>query len=278
MKSIKESDSGIEYVRKMEDILSVESRERILQDFIISPFIQNICTEYDVVPVDIKVSGKYHNYELYCGKYGYKADDVFRIVVETPDLCIAKNWQWNNQDKTRSDYIFTVEIKTVFSNNEYWISPGFSNDQLVFENSIEDIVTFVNGNMLKKDSNGKYSYSGDENFNKNIEKQVGVHIRGINKVIVTDGIRWMFFYKTADDVCHALPPIDLGKRICKKARKYYKYVNVNWDFEDIIIKGKNLGKRLKNYELLKYVIYEFGGKEVSKMNELLEIINKRKED
>lgn len=275
MRSVQKDDLGMEYTRKVDDILSVDSRERMLQEFIICPFIQSICTNKDVVPVDIKVSGKCHNYKLYCGKYGYTKDNILYTVIETPDLCVANDWSWINDNKIRNDYTLTVEIKTVYSDNEYWISPGYINNQIVIENSVEDITEFINSNMLSKNSDGNYFYAQDEKYQKSIQKQIGIHLRGINKVIATDGVRWIFFYKNEDNSCCALPPIDLGKRLCKKARKKYKHVKIDWNFEDIIIKGKCLGTRLKNYELLKYVIYEFCDRKVSNMAELVDIINKR---
>ena len=156
MRSVQKDDLGMEYTRKVDDILSVDSRERMLQEFIICPFIQSICTNKDVVPVDIKVSGKCHNYELYCGKYGYTKDNILYTVIETPDLCVANDWSWINDNKIRNDYTLTVEIKTVYSDNEYWISPGYINNQIVIENSVEDITEFINSNMLSKNSDGNY--------------------------------------------------------------------------------------------------------------------------
>lgn len=276
MRSVQNDDSGMEYTRKVDDIISVDPRERILQEFVICPFIQSIYFDKDVVPVDIKVSGNYHNYELYCGKYGYKKDGILYSAIETPDLCVANDWRWDNSDKISNDYILDIEIKTVYSENEDWISPGYIDNQIVFENNIEEIINFVNNNkMLKKNSDGKYNYDQDDTLDKSIKKQVGIHLRGIDKVIVTDGIRWIFFYKNEENNCCALPPIDLGKRICKKPRIKYYHLKIDWYYEDIIIKGKSLGKRLMNYELLKDVIKEFGERSVSNITELVENVKKR---
>jgi len=274
MKSINLNDSGKEYIKKVDDVYKVESRERILQEFIIGPFIQSLLPDKDVVPVDTKVSGKIHNYELYCGKYGYTKNNKTIITTETPDLCISNDWIWLNDGKSRKDYIATVEIKTVYSNNEYWISPGYINNYICFENEIENVIQFINDNMLKKDCHGDFIYVNDDEIEKSLSKQIGIHLRGIDKVIATDAVRWVFFYKDANG-CRSLPPIDLGKRNCKKSRKYYKHESIEWFTQDVIMKGRKLETLLKNYELLKYVIQEFCNRDISEMNELTNIINRR---
>ena len=233
MKSIYPKDSGQEYIKKINDVLSVDSRERVFQDYIISPFLQFVLNDYDVVPVDIKVSGKIHKYELYCGRYGYiDKDSELHICTETPDLCVANNWKWLNADMKREDYVLTVEIKTPFSDNEYWISPGYMDGKIVFENKTSDIVKFINEKMLKKNESGEYLYDGDSCYPKSIEKQIGIHIRCMEKVIATDGVRWIFLYRK-NDSCYEFATIDLGRRICKKPRKYDKYVKIDWDDQKI---------------------------------------------
>lgn len=52
MRSIQNGDSGVEYAGKVDYILSVDSRERVLQEYVICPFIQSICTDKDVMPTD----------------------------------------------------------------------------------------------------------------------------------------------------------------------------------------------------------------------------------
>ena len=259
--------TGEEYVKRIEDVFRVESRERILQEFIIYPFMESICTDEDVIPVDIKVSGKIHNYMLYCGCQGYIKDGELKIVAVPPDLCIAKDWVWLNGEKNKSDYIATVEIKTVYADNEFWVAPGYMKDKIVFENKIEDMLKFINEAMLRKNSQDEYDFARDEKYVRSLQKQVGIHLRGIGKVIVTDGVRWIFFYKKGNK-CFALPPIDLGKRICQQPRKYYHHVAVEWNFESQDGKEKCLKGELKNFELLKKVIKEFLGRDVNDMDGL----------
>ncbi len=99
MESIENDDDFEAYTKKIENILSADARERLFQDYIIRPFLQSILIAYDVVPTDTKISGKQHDYSLYCGKYGYYFKDEFKQTFETPDLCIAKDWKWLNNSK-----------------------------------------------------------------------------------------------------------------------------------------------------------------------------------
>ena len=68
MKQLSKDDTGLEYTKKIDDLLKADSRERMFQDYIISPFLQRVLADYEIVPVDIKVSGKAHDYGKYCGE------------------------------------------------------------------------------------------------------------------------------------------------------------------------------------------------------------------
>ena len=68
MKQLSKDDTGLEYTKKIDDLLKADSRERMFQDYIISPFLQRVLADYEIV--DIKVSGKAHDYGKYCGEYG----------------------------------------------------------------------------------------------------------------------------------------------------------------------------------------------------------------
>ncbi len=251
MESIENDDDFEAYTKKIENILSADARERLFQDYIIRPFLQSILIAYDVVPTDTKISGKQHDYSLYCGKYGYYFKDEFKQTFETPDLCIAKDWKWLNNSKSKQDYIATVEVKTVYSNNEFWISPGYIGNNIVFGNRVSDIVDFVNDH---------HSIEDDTNPVRDIKKQINIHLRGISKLIITDGVRWVFFYKNHKNICYALPPIDLGKRECKKSKTLYNTVRIKWDGS-------------KQFEILKYIIYEFCSREIEAIPDLENNLN-----
>lgn len=246
MKSIEKDESFLNYSKKVDNILLADARERLFQEYIIRPFLQSILMEYDVVPTDEKVSGKQHDYSFYCGEYGYYTKGKFKKSFETPDLCIAKDWKWLNQNKSKNDYIATVEIKTVYSKNNFWISPGYIDSDVKFENKVSDIVNFVNEHHLPEN---------DPNYGKDIKKQIGIHLRGINRLIVTDGVRWIFLYKNHKNRCSSLPPIDLGKRECKKARTNYHTVRIEWN-------------KPQHFDFLKYVINEFCSRKIEKIPDL----------
>ena len=93
-------------------------RECMVQDFVIAPFLKSILPKCDIIPVDIKVSsgsGK-HNYGKYCGKGPNEK-------YWTPDLCIAQDWRWDNEeDECPTSYIAVVEIKSVGDSSNYIVS------------------------------------------------------------------------------------------------------------------------------------------------------------
>ena len=258
MEQLSRDDSGFEYTKKIDDLLSADRRERICQDYIISPFLQRLLPDYEVVPVDIKISGKVHDYSMYCGEYGKKdKDGKLQRYIETPDLCVAQGWKWINDDG-KTAYLATIEIKPPSVKTKgYWIAPGYeeepkSNTEEKHENKVSEIVDFINTNMLSK-VNGEYRYEKDDDHGKSIKKQIGIHLRGMNKVIATDGIRWLFFHKDEDGICHALEPIDLGKRICHGT----ELVRIDWDLEEIVIKGHKFITGPKNFNKLERTIRQF---------------------
>ena len=42
MKQLSKDDTGLEYTKKIDDLLKADSRERMFQDYIISPFLQRV--------------------------------------------------------------------------------------------------------------------------------------------------------------------------------------------------------------------------------------------
>lgn len=86
-------------------------RERVFQDNVIRPFLQDIFEELDIEPVDIKVNASMHDYLQYCGTYSRKRGETTIEVPGTPDLCITQNWNWYNK-KYEVMYKAVVEIKS----------------------------------------------------------------------------------------------------------------------------------------------------------------------
>ena len=82
-------------------------RERVFQDSVIRPFLQELLPDYDIEPVDVKIRSVVHDYAQYCGTY-LKGE---KFVPATPDLCISDNWNWENREN-HVIYRSVVEIKS----------------------------------------------------------------------------------------------------------------------------------------------------------------------
>ncbi len=82
-------------------------RERVFQDNVIRPFLQELLPDYDIEPVDVKIRSVVHDYAQYCGTY-LKGE---KFVPATPDLCISDNWNWENREN-HVIYRSVVEIKS----------------------------------------------------------------------------------------------------------------------------------------------------------------------
>ena len=160
-----------EYKKRVErQIKTNDIRERVIQDNIIRPFLQSVFPELDIEPVDVKVPSKIHKYEKYCGT---RIDDK-KGILGTPDLCIAEEWYWNNNE-VDVNYRGVVEIKSPFLDNIATFEPDKKN-----KHTLNEISQYLNA-----------------------EKNT--------KVILTDGITWIFYEKESG-LCPANDtPICLGK-------------------------------------------------------------------
>lgn len=162
----KEYKDNYEYICKMNDL-----RECMVQDFVIAPFLKSILPKCDIIPVDIKVSsgsGK-HDYGKYCGKGSNEK-------YWTPDLCIAQDWRWNNEeDGCPTRYIAVVEIKSVGDSSNYIVSNT-------------------------KDRKGKSFRDKTLNYlkdigNSSVKNEIEAHLSKNKPVLFTDGVTWYFFEK-----------------------------------------------------------------------------------
>ena len=162
----KEYKDNYEYICKMNDL-----RECMVQDFVIAPFLKSILPKCDIIPVDIKVSsgsGK-HNYGKYCGKGPNEK-------YWTPDLCIAQDWRWDNEeDECPTSYIAVVEIKSVGDSSNYIVSNT-------------------------KDRKGKSFRDKTLNYlkdigNSSVKNEIEAHLSKNKTVLFTDGVTWYFFEK-----------------------------------------------------------------------------------
>lgn len=123
----------------------IDCREINFQNRIILPMLESICEDNDNNEIDIvDVSTQYKHKESEIHTRQYYANEY------TPDLLIAKKWNYNNLLKTEDDYIAVVEIK----------SPKID--------------------PLSKRNN-------------HTEDEVKSYLLNINKVILTDCFKWVFY-------------------------------------------------------------------------------------
>lgn len=133
-------------------------REICFQENVFRPFLEILFPEYDVVPVDTKISTGIHDYTQYCGTY---VNGAGKEIPTTPDLCIAKQWNWNN-GHNEVDYKCVIEAKSPFLKKLTGFEP--------------------------------------QEWPKEMQDQIQRHLNAKqnHKVILTDGITWVFYDNTTD--------------------------------------------------------------------------------
>lgn len=134
-------------------------REIRFQNEVIAPFIKSIC-DFDIVDSSHKErdSGK-HDYLQYCGTYTDNKTGLKK--PSTPDLTIAKNWNWHNIDNA-VDYRAVVEVKSPY------LAPIYHKNFDMYNSALK--------NELKR------------------------HLTATKneKLILTDCLKWEFYYKIND--------------------------------------------------------------------------------
>ncbi|MBQ3226207.1 MAG: hypothetical protein IJB48_04035 [Clostridia bacterium] len=172
-----------------EDILSMgDLRERIIQEFLIRPFIASV-VNYDVIPTDIKVSNRnnIHNYEKYSGKSSTSGEKTV-----TPDLCIAKKWEWANGEKDTRDYKATIEVK---SPKKSVLSCYDTARNKMYNNIMNFEKNFGNSFLQKMRKIDIKIKDENSTVTKTLYSEMLSHLQVMNHVILTDGIGWHFFEK-----------------------------------------------------------------------------------
>ena len=205
-------------------IKTLDSRERAYQDNVIRPFLQSVFGDLDIEPVDIKINSKIHQYEQYCGTYEKKYKDektnneIIKLLPATPDLCITDEWHWNNLE-VQVNYRGVVEIK----------SP------------ILDYITGIKPLQYK------------------CLPEIERHLKAKNnaKVILTDGVTWVFYNKKRG-LEPIIEPICLGtlkfrcsvsknNKLIPARTKGGKPIIDDIIFQEDEDKFNNLKKELKNF-------------------------------
>lgn len=196
------------YKRNYNDLIKMKDlREYMIQEFVVRNFLQRIMPELDVIPTHAKlndISGV-HDYRKYCG-IGQEGKTV------PPDLCIAKSWQWNNDNV---DYRALVEVKTPLG---------------VYKFSKYKIFTDTTGRRAHKMKNICIEKLEDIK-NADIREELKSHTqinehKLINKVIFTDGIAWLFIEGEK-----VKKRYDLGERLIN--RHLDDDSNIEFEFEGI---------------------------------------------
>lgn len=136
-----------------------DTREVTLQGDVVKPFINKLCENLDIADVSHKAPIKstrtdYHDYLQYCGTYKDKNNND---KPTTPDLVIAKDWNWYNIEN-EVDYRAVVEVKS------------FKGKQPVFNKNFKDY---------------------DNDLKKQLERHLSAQKN--KKVILTDCLKWEFY-------------------------------------------------------------------------------------
>ncbi|MEV6689535.1 MULTISPECIES: hypothetical protein [Bacillati] len=131
-------------------------REIKIQNEVVKRFISETCPNLDVEACDNKgPESPNHNYLQYCGTY----IDKGKKKPSTPDLVIAKNWNWLNEENN-VDYRAVVEVKSPYL------------DQPIY--------------------NKEY-----QKYREKLKIKLRLHFsaRDNDKVILTDALKWEFYKK-----------------------------------------------------------------------------------
>lgn len=135
-----------------------DTREINFQNGVVRKLIERLFPNLDIEDVSIK--GPYtenHDYLQYCGTY---INSSGREIATTPDLVIAKNWNWLNKENT-VDYRAVVEVKSPYSYDNHIYNKGY------------------------------------EEYYKFMKIQLRRHLSSTNnnKLIFTDAMKWEFYTK-----------------------------------------------------------------------------------
>lgn len=199
-------------------------REINFQNEIVKPFIRSICNDLDVEVSDKKGPDTTdHDYLKYCGTYIDEASGKEKTV--TPDLVIARNWNWLNKENN-VDYRAVVEVKSPYQ------KPIYHKD---YEKYGEDLKKELRRHLSAKDN---------------------------DKVILTDALKWEFYKKNEED--NELVPIrtfrlyDLsdgrGKWEWKKGEKSIVEDDVA---KRMFVDNLEYKSQIKEFEELKHFLKEF---------------------
>jgi len=198
-----------------------DGSEKKIQNEIVKKFIRAICADLDVESSDEKgPDTNKHDYLQYCGTY---CDKTGKEKAATPDLVIAKNWNWLNKEND-VDYRAVVEVKSPFQQPIY--------------------------------------HKNYDKYGEDLKNELRRHLSANDKVILTDAMKWEFYEKREDNELKPIRTFrlyDSGKR---GKWEWKKGEQVMDDFIKEMF-GDNLEDEspIKEFEELKNFFIEFLNKE-----------------
>lgn len=194
-----------------------DTREITLQGDVVKPFITALCEGLTVVDTSIKGPfTKNHDYRKYSGTY---KDHNNNEKPSTPDLLIANNWNWNNNEN-KVEYRAVVEVKS------------FTSPQCIFDKKIID-------------------------YDNKLQTQIKRHLtaKENKKVILTDCLKWEFFVSDNNEGNNGLTPIKTIELYDFKGKNWEWKKGEKSKFELEIFKGIEYEKAPEEFEeLIKYLV------------------------
>lgn len=203
-----------------------DGQEIKFQNEIVKKLISSICSDLDVENSEKKAkNSKRHDYLQYCGTY---IDGDGNEKATTPDLVIAKNWNWENK-KNVVDYRAVVEVKSPY-------------EQPIYHKDYKD-------------------------YGENLKNELRRHLsaKNNNKVILTDSLKWEFYKKNEED--NNLVPIrifrlyDLYKRGKWEWKKGEQVIVEDDVIKEIFGDSIEYESQIKEFEELKSFLKDFLNKE-----------------
>lgn len=150
------------YQKVFENIASTDCEERRFQNELILVFLRASLTNIDVMETgEARRPSQNHDLSQYCGEVEYENGEK---KFWRPDLTACDKWYRHNLTH-KVEYKFVVEVKSPYSREK------------IFDNGLSP------DEILKEESRVKREIESHFNARNN------------NKVILTDGIRWVFYKK-----------------------------------------------------------------------------------
>lgn len=145
-----ENFSYSEYKRMVGKYLKIDWREIIFQNRVVTPLLDKLfINEKDISIIDISTQNDRNNSSIHNTLLYRKRN------ASSPDLLVARHWNYANLENDEIDYLAVVEVKSPI------LKPIYNIDK----------------------------------YEDGINNQIKTHLEANDKVILTDCIKWQFFEK-----------------------------------------------------------------------------------